>query len=90
MEHKPVPMEEVVEEKYVSTSTPPKNARQSPSIAALLNNDNEDGGYHYSPRASTSTASSNYHLHPVYRPPSPMATPKNGKRRSPEEQMHKW
>ncbi|KAF1798618.1 Homeodomain-like DNA binding domain-containing transcription factor [Mucor lusitanicus] len=91
LEHKPIPIEEVVEEQHVSSAhTPPKNARQSPSIAALLNNDNEDGGYHYSPRASSSAASSNYHLHPVYRPPSPMATPKNGKRRSPEEPLHKW
>lgn len=91
LEHKPIPLEELAEEQHASsTNTPPKNARQSPSIAALLNNDNEEGGYHYSPRASSSTSSSNYHLHPVYRPPSPMATPKNGKRRSPEEQLHKW
>ncbi|KAI8642459.1 hypothetical protein BD408DRAFT_366628 [Parasitella parasitica] len=90
LEHKPIPMEEVAEEQHVNHTTTPTNARQSPSIAALLNNDNEDSGYHYSPRASASTASSNYHLHPAYRPPSPMATPKNGKRRSPEEHMHKW
>ncbi|CAO3608771.1 unnamed protein product [Mucor hiemalis] len=69
------------------------NARQSPSIAALLNNSNDDQAYDYSPRATpnqqvfdhpTAASSSGYHPYPNYRPPSPMATPK-GKRRGPED-----
>ncbi|KAI8074215.1 uncharacterized protein B0P05DRAFT_588536 [Gilbertella persicaria] len=64
------------------------NARQSPSIAALLNS-NDD--YHYSPKSTPKQLYEQqqqqhpYHIHPTYRPPSPMATPKNGKRRSPED-----
>ncbi|GAA5804229.1 hypothetical protein HPULCUR_009716 [Helicostylum pulchrum] len=93
-----------------ATAAPPKhkqnnspnttnNARQSPSIASLLNNSNDDQAYNYSPRTTPnqlydSSSSSTYHIHPNYRPPSPMATPKGGKRRAPEEspsqQPNKW
>ncbi|KAI9346698.1 hypothetical protein BD770DRAFT_173536 [Pilaira anomala] len=52
----------------------PNNARQSPSIASLLNN-NDDQPYNYSPRST-----------PNQLPPSPMATPKGGKRsRAPDD-----
>lgn len=77
----------------------PNNARQSPSIASLLNN-NDDQPYNYSPRSTpnqlydnnnnpSSSSSSSYHIHPNYRPPSPMATPKGGKRsRAPDDPPH--
>ena len=56
------------------------NARQSPSIAALLNNSNDNEAYNYSRRTNAKQSydpSAGYHIHPNYRPPSPMATPKN-------------
>lgn len=60
----------------------PCNARQSPSIASLLNSQDEP---FFSPKYD-STSSASYH--PTYRPPSPMATPKGGKRRP--SQPNKW
>lgn len=57
------------------------SARQSPSIASLLNSQDED---YYSPKYDATTSS----YHPTYRPPSPMATPKGGKRRP--SQPNKW
>jgi hypothetical protein len=58
----------------------------------LLNNSNDNQAYDYSPRATPNQiydhpTGSGYHLHPNYRPPSPMATPK-GKRRAPEDVPH--
>lgn len=62
----------------------PCNARQSPSIASLLNNSHDDEHYNYSPKYDASSST----YHPTYRPPSPMATPKGGKRRPSEP--NKW
>ncbi|KAI8886196.1 hypothetical protein K501DRAFT_63882 [Backusella circina FSU 941] len=79
-------------EDNASTSSPVSDARQSPSIAALLNSD--ENSYNYSPRSTprqlqnSSQADSSYYT-PTYRPPSPIATPK-GKRRSAESLHSKW
>jgi hypothetical protein len=79
-------------EDNASTSSPISDARQSPSIAALLNSD--ESSYNYSPRSTprqlqnTSQGDSSYYT-PTYRPPSPIATPK-GKRRSAETLHTKW
>ncbi|KAI8989310.1 hypothetical protein BDB01DRAFT_833432 [Pilobolus umbonatus] len=73
LEHKPV-----LDDKPSSPTV--GDARQSPSIAALLNSNAEDSYSNYSPHTSVQLHD---HNRPPYRPPSPMTTPK-GKRRSAE------
>ncbi|KAI8880573.1 hypothetical protein K501DRAFT_254761 [Backusella circina FSU 941] len=81
--------------KQVPISSPVDDARHSPSIAALLNTATSESN-NESSRSATSlnynaSSSSNdpYHSLPMYRPPSPMATPK-GKRRSADNISTKW
>ncbi|KAI7896071.1 uncharacterized protein EV154DRAFT_493427 [Mucor mucedo] len=81
-----------LEHRIEKEEEPSCNARQSPSIASLLNNTQDEQNY-YSPKYETTTpttaaSSSSGTYHPTYRPPSPMATPKGGKRRP--SQPNKW
>lgn len=98
LEHKPVPVEEQKSAiPSLNANKKDTNARHSPSIAALLNSNgttSEEKSYHlphFSPRATPkqtsseqSNTSSGYLQPTTYRPPSPIATPKNGKRKAPE------
>jgi hypothetical protein len=83
LEHRPEEEENKVQ--LFQTPRVANNARHSPSIASLLNTNEE---YQYSPKApprqlypGPGNSRTNYLL-PSYRPPSPIATP--GKRRAPE------
>lgn len=93
LEHKPVPPEEAAastgdEKPAMKLDVDNNSARHSPSIAALLNSNNDDENYHFSPKATPrqlpqNAPSASSYLQPTYRPPSPIATPKN-KRKAPD------